>query len=258
MKYSTQIIYCHCAYYDIIPVEQKQQALDFLTKNKLAAQTILDLCQITAQHPEQLNHLKTSDQIIIFACHPRAVRALLNFAGLDLAHKTVKIINLRQPLAPQLNNLDPNTLPKTNQPPIDPNSQTRSTWTPWFPTIDRERCTNCKQCLNFCLFGVYSLDKNQNVTVTKPAACKTNCPACARVCPTAAIIFPKHPDSPINGAEPQNNPHTNPVDPTDILQKIRNRDTNLKDSLGIPDDVINSLTPHDLARLNKKHKDNHD
>ena len=34
-----------------------------------------------------------------------------------------------------------------------------------------------------------------------PANCKTNCPACARICPQVAIIFPKHKTSPINGDE---------------------------------------------------------
>ena len=28
-------------------------------------------------------------------------------------------------------------------------------WKPWFPVIDYDRCTNCMQCLSFCLFGVY-------------------------------------------------------------------------------------------------------
>ena len=29
--------------------------------------------------------------------------------------------------------------------------------------------------------------------------CKTNCPACSRVCPEAAIMFPKYKSGPING-----------------------------------------------------------
>jgi hypothetical protein len=37
------------------------------------------------------------------------------------------------------------------------------------------------------------------VRVAKPDACKTNCPACARMCPRAAIIFPYYPTGPING-----------------------------------------------------------
>ncbi|HEX8311367.1 MAG TPA: ferredoxin family protein, partial [Chthoniobacteraceae bacterium] len=30
-------------------------------------------------------------------------------------------------------------------------------WKPWFPVIDYDRCTNCMQCLSFCLFGVYGV-----------------------------------------------------------------------------------------------------
>jgi Pyruvate/2-oxoacid:ferredoxin oxidoreductase delta subunit len=73
------------------------------------------------------------------------------------------------------------------------------TWTPWFPVIDYSRCTNCKQCLSFCLFDVFGTDDDDRIQVQNPANCKTNCPACARVCPNVAIIFPKHAESPING-----------------------------------------------------------
>ena len=73
------------------------------------------------------------------------------------------------------------------------------TWIPWFPVIDYDRCTNCKQCLSFCLFGVYNVDDNGRVTVQNPTNCKNGCPACARVCPHVAIMFPKYTKSPING-----------------------------------------------------------
>ena len=72
-------------------------------------------------------------------------------------------------------------------------------WKPWFPVIDYDRCTNCMQCLSFCLFGVYGVDKNQNLEVQNQDSCKTNCPACSRVCPEAAIMFPKYKSGPING-----------------------------------------------------------
>jgi Pyruvate/2-oxoacid:ferredoxin oxidoreductase delta subunit len=72
-------------------------------------------------------------------------------------------------------------------------------WKPWFPVIDYERCTNCMQCLSFCLFGVYGVDDEHRITVQTSENCKTNCPACSRVCPEAAIIFPKYKSGPING-----------------------------------------------------------
>lgn len=72
-------------------------------------------------------------------------------------------------------------------------------WKPWFPVIDYERCTNCMQCLSFCLFDVYSVDDESQITVQNESNCKTNCPACSRVCPEAAIMFPKYTKGPING-----------------------------------------------------------
>src|SRR5205814_7834470 len=72
-------------------------------------------------------------------------------------------------------------------------------WKPWFPVIDYDRCTNCMQCLSFCLFGVYGVDEQQKIQVQNNDNCKTNCPACARVCPEAAIMFPKYKAGPING-----------------------------------------------------------
>lgn len=72
-------------------------------------------------------------------------------------------------------------------------------WKPWFPVIDYDRCTNCMQCLSFCLFGVYGVDAEQKIQVQNNDNCKTNCPACSRVCPEAAIMFPKYKSGPING-----------------------------------------------------------
>jgi Pyruvate/2-oxoacid:ferredoxin oxidoreductase delta subunit len=72
-------------------------------------------------------------------------------------------------------------------------------WKPWFPVIDYDRCTNCMQCLSFCLFGVYGVDTDKRIQVQNNDNCKTNCPACSRVCPEAAIMFPKYKAGPING-----------------------------------------------------------
>ncbi len=72
-------------------------------------------------------------------------------------------------------------------------------WKPWFPVIDYDRCTNCMQCLSFCLFGVYGADGGGKIQAQNHDNCKTNCPACSRVCPEAAIMFPKYKSGPING-----------------------------------------------------------
>jgi len=73
----------------------------------------------------------------------------------------------------------------------------------WYPIIDPERCVRCGQCWQFCIFGVYERKHNGTVLVVQPDACKPGCPACARICPVQAVIFPRCPDDPIvAGAEP--------------------------------------------------------
>jgi NAD-dependent dihydropyrimidine dehydrogenase PreA subunit len=81
------------------------------------------------------------------------------------------------------------------------NTTPRAKWKPWFPVIDFSRCTNCMQCLTFCLFDVYGVSKDKKIEVRNPTNCKTDCPACSRVCPEVAILFPKYKGGPINGDE---------------------------------------------------------
>ncbi len=76
---------------------------------------------------------------------------------------------------------------------------TAAGWKPWFPVIDFDRCTNCMQCLSFCLFDVYGVTGDGKITVQNENNCKTDCPACSRVCPEVAILFPKYKAGPING-----------------------------------------------------------
>ncbi len=69
----------------------------------------------------------------------------------------------------------------------------------WYPVLDYTRCVACKQCFGFCLFGVYAV-AGDRVVANQPDNCKNGCPACARVCPQGAIIFPHCDDPAIAGA----------------------------------------------------------
>lgn len=71
----------------------------------------------------------------------------------------------------------------------------------WYPVIDFSRCTNCMECVDFCLFGVYGVDGVENILVEQPDNCRKGCPACSRVCPENAIIFPQHKAPAIAGAQ---------------------------------------------------------
>ena len=66
------------------------------------------------------------------------------------------------------------------------------------------------QCLSFCLFDVYGVSKENQIQVQHQNNCKTDCPACSRVCPEVAILFPKYKSGPINGDE---------IDPEDLRRE---------------------------------------
>jgi Pyruvate/2-oxoacid:ferredoxin oxidoreductase delta subunit len=70
----------------------------------------------------------------------------------------------------------------------------------WYPVIDYSRCTNCLECIDFCLFGVYGVDRFDTILVEQPDNCRKGCPACSRVCPENAIIFPQHKTPAIAGS----------------------------------------------------------
>lgn len=70
----------------------------------------------------------------------------------------------------------------------------------WYPVIDYSRCTNCMECLDFCLFGVYGVGSLDRILVENQDNCKRGCPACSRVCPEHAIMFPDYKTPAIAGA----------------------------------------------------------
>ena len=70
----------------------------------------------------------------------------------------------------------------------------------WYPVIDMSRCTNCMECIDFCLFGVYGIDQTDTILVEQADNCRKGCPACSRVCPENAILFPQHKTPAIAGS----------------------------------------------------------
>jgi Pyruvate/2-oxoacid:ferredoxin oxidoreductase delta subunit len=66
---------------------------------------------------------------------------------------------------------------------------TATAGTRWYPVVEDARCVHCRHCLQFCLFGVYA-EVDGRVEVVNPDACKPGCPACSRICPHGAIMFP--------------------------------------------------------------------
>ena len=225
MSEQINILYCNCKHYDNISGETKTEILNALNERAIAYEFTEDLCQLAARKDPELNRLANTDNLHVIACFPRTVKWLFHAAGSPVKDENISAHNmLNQTPLDILDSLTIDTLPIGGQNKLLP--QTDENWTPWFPVIDYDRCINCKQCLNFCLFSTYTLSDDDIVTVTNPANCKTNCPACAKICPESAIIFPKYTDEPINGAVVPENYKNKDIDKLfggDIHEIIRQR-----------------------------------
>lgn len=62
---------------------------------------------------------------------------------------------------------------------------------PWYPTIDPDRCTGCRACVDFCPNDALEFDEAAGKSVVKnPFNCVVECSTCGILCPEGAIRFP--------------------------------------------------------------------
>ena len=271
MSDDTTILYCQCANSQIISDDVKSQVLGALEKSGKDFRIVDDLCGMAAEQADELQTIAGGNKLKIVACYARAVKCLFAWAGVDT--DKIEFFNMRT-TSPE--EIITSLLEIDYKAPAETAVSASPEWIPWFPVIDRDLCVNCKQCLDFCLFGVYTLVDGE-VTVTNPKGCKTNCPACAKVCPKAAIVFPKYGQSPINGDHVDEDAvkavNLKALMDGDLQEKLRQRskrkrfaaDTdshdkkerlkNLQKELGIPQDVIDSLSPKDCPNADFCDKD---
>jgi Pyruvate/2-oxoacid:ferredoxin oxidoreductase delta subunit len=194
-----RVLFCRCANSGIIDEKLKERAFAALRATDIEVVTVPDLCALAEERSPVLQQLDPAEEWGVVACYPRGVRSLLQWAGVKNVDK-LHVVNLREEAMSQLSELLPKDALEAQSQADFPESEQQEGWPPWFPIIDFSRCVDCKQCQNFCLFGVYESDESGHVSVANPRNCKNHCPACARICPEAAIVFPKTKDFPINGA----------------------------------------------------------
>lgn len=200
-----RVLYCDCAYARVVPADTKAAVRASLESSAHRATYVPDLCEMAARRDPRLREFANGEPILIVACYERAVRGLFQAADTPLPDAGVTIANMRTESAAEI--AEKLTAVPAAHTDVEAAAGAEAsntaaeapTWKPWFPVIDYSRCTNCMQCLSFCLFDVYGVSSDRTIQVQNPTNCKTECPACSRVCPEVAIMFPKYRHAPING-----------------------------------------------------------
>jgi len=92
----TRILYCHCAYAQVVPKEVKEDVLKRLCASGAAFDAVADLCDMSARKDPALKKLVEAGDVKIVACYPRAVKWLFHAAGAPLPKEGVEILNMRE------------------------------------------------------------------------------------------------------------------------------------------------------------------
>jgi len=91
-----RILYCRCAYAQVLPVGVKQAVLEGLAASEAAFEAVPDLCEMAARRDPRLADLaRGGGGLRIAACWPRAVRGLFALADAPLPAEGVEIMNMR-------------------------------------------------------------------------------------------------------------------------------------------------------------------
>jgi len=200
MEKKSCVLFCRCKA-GVVSSETLDKIEEGLRKFDTDVFELQDLCAFSIHGKDVLKAIgKEFHQKIVIACYPRAVKNMLPQGGIDFGG--FEVLNFKE-LSPETIFMKLENNFKIAKGEARYQIQITDLEVPaWFPVIDESLCTLCGKCSRFCLFGVYSYDK-KSLKVVNPLACKNNCPACGRTCPTSAIMFPRLAENTVlAGAEP--------------------------------------------------------
>ncbi len=196
----TCVLYCNCGA-GVISEEKSEQIQTVVKSLDADLFQLHDFCGIVLNRKDFVQEIdrKYSRKIMV-ACYPRAIKSML--AQNDLELSGLEVLNFKELSVAEIESKLKTDFSFQTGAATEQRVESGLDVPAWYPVIDQPLCIDCGKCFKFCLFGVYTFD-NKKLKVVKPLACKNNCPACGRNCPTSAIIFPRlKENSVLAGAEP--------------------------------------------------------
>ncbi len=111
-----RILYCRCAFAQVVPGEVKDAVLRKLCDADVSFESVSDLCEMSARKDPRLKELLAGEgEIKIAACFPRAVKWLFHSAGVPFPdgetsgqngdapnQPKVKVLNMREQSAEEI------------------------------------------------------------------------------------------------------------------------------------------------------------
>lgn len=196
----TCILFCKCGA-EVITSDKSEQIKSMLEMLCADLYQLDDFCGIVLNRKDFIRAIDQKyDRKIMVACYPRAIKNLL--AQNDLELSGLEVLNFRELSVKEIESKLKNDFSFAVGKATESSVESGLDVPAWYPVIDQPLCIDCGKCFKFCLFGVYTFG-NKELKVVNPLACKNNCPACGRNCPTSAIIFPRLKEAGVlAGAEP--------------------------------------------------------
>ncbi len=101
MSANTKLLYCRCAYAQVVPQSVKDGVLAKLCESGAGFESVADLCEMAAHRDERLKALAANGPLRIAACYPRVVKGLFTQCGAPLS-EDAEILNMRAQTAEEV------------------------------------------------------------------------------------------------------------------------------------------------------------
>ena len=105
MSDAAPILYCRCAYAQVVPSGVKNAVLENLAGCGRSFEAVSDLCEFAAHRDPRLAELKAraeKEGLTIVACYPRVVKGLFKQSGNELPEEGVSFLNMRSQTAEEI------------------------------------------------------------------------------------------------------------------------------------------------------------